>query len=63
MEFILKFGLLSGFGAELFEFKAFGGYMLPTRVAGGNHIGTKDYFPFYEVSVSDVHFPTIKEGK
>lgn len=44
------------FGGELSEFKQFGGYMLPTRVSGGNHIGTVDYFPFYKAEVIDVRF-------
>ncbi len=49
------------FGGELSDFKAFGGYTLPTRVTGGNQFGTQDYFPFYRVSVLDVRFPTIEE--
>ena len=45
------------FGGELSGFRQFGGYMLPTRVSGGNHIGTADYFPFYKAEVTDVRFP------
>lgn len=45
------------FGGELSAFKLFGGYMLPTRVVGGNHFGTDDYFPFYKADVTDIRFP------
>jgi hypothetical protein len=34
------------FGGHVSEFRSFGGYQLPTRVEGGNLIGTPDYFPF-----------------
>lgn len=40
------------FGGELSKFRLFGDYRLPTRVSGGNHIGTEDYFPFYRVNVT-----------
>jgi hypothetical protein len=30
--------------------------MLPTRIEGGNFIGTPDYFPFYRVRVLSVRF-------
>lgn len=42
------------FGGELSEFKKFGGYMVPTHVIGGNHIGTADYFPFYRATVASI---------
>jgi hypothetical protein len=45
------------FGGDLFEFRDFGGYRLPTRVEGGNHIGTRNYFPFYRATVTAVRFP------
>jgi hypothetical protein len=45
------------FGGDLSEFREFGGYRLPTRVEGGNHIGTRDYFPFYKAIVTDIRFP------
>ena len=42
------------FGGELGEFRAFGGYTLPTSVDGGNHFGTDAYFPFYRARVTDI---------
>ncbi len=45
------------FGGYLSEFRDFCGYRLPTRVEGGNLIGTKDYFPFYKAKVTGVRFP------
>ena len=45
------------FGGELSGFKKFGGYTLPTRVVGGNHFGTQEYFPFYKADVTDIRFP------
>lgn len=45
------------FGGDLSEFRDFGGYRLPTKVEGGNHIGTDDYFPFFKASVTDIRFP------
>ena len=45
------------FGGRLSEFRRFGGYRLPTRVEGGNHFGTPDYFPFFRAEVSDIRFP------
>lgn len=45
------------FGGYLSEFRQFGGYTLPTRVTGGNHFGTKDYFPFYKAAVNNIRFP------
>lgn len=44
------------FGGYLSEFRDFDGYTLPTRVEGGNFVGTEDYFPFYKASVEDVRF-------
>jgi hypothetical protein len=45
------------FGGCLSEFKEFGGYQLPTRVEGGNLIGTPDYFPFFKADVAAIRFP------
>jgi len=42
------------FGGTLGAFREFDGYFLPTRVEGGNLIGTKDYFPFYRARVSNI---------
>lgn len=44
------------FGGDLSEFQEFGGYRLPTRVDGGNHIGTDDYFPFFRAKVTKIDF-------
>ena len=44
------------FGGYLFDFKDYAGYRLPTRVEGGNHFGTEDYFPFYKVDVTAGRF-------
>lgn len=44
------------FGGELSEFKQFEGYRVPTRVIGGNHIDTPDYFPFYRATISSIRF-------
>ncbi len=44
------------FGGRLSEFRSFDGYMLPTRIEGGNFIGTPDYFPFYRASVLSIRF-------
>lgn len=45
------------FGGELSEFRRFGGYRLPTRVEGGNHFGTPDYFPFFIAEIGYFRFP------
>jgi len=45
------------FGGELSYFRDFGGYRLPTRVEGGNHFGTPDYFPFGRADISDIRYP------
>ncbi|MDJ0919108.1 MAG: hypothetical protein QNJ05_15220 [Woeseiaceae bacterium] len=48
---------LQPFGVELSEFRRFGGYRLPTRVVGGNHFGTPDYFPFFKARITEIRFP------
>lgn len=45
------------FGGSLSEFRRFGGFTLPTRVEGGNHFGTEDYFPFFRARVEAIAFP------
>lgn len=45
------------FGGFLSEFREFDGYKLPTRVEGGNHIGTPDFFPFFKARVTAIRFP------
>ena len=47
---------LQPFGGYLSEFRDFGGYTLPTRVEGGNFIGTEEYFPFYKAEINNVRF-------
>lgn len=47
---------LQPFGGFLCEFREFQGYRLPTRVEGGNFIGTDDYFPFYRARVTAIRF-------
>ena len=44
------------FGGYLSEFREFDGFTLPTRVEGGNFIGTDDYFPFYKAHVTSIRF-------
>ena len=44
------------FGGFLSEFRDFDGYRLPTRVEGGNFIGTEAYFPFYKAQVIQLRF-------
>lgn len=48
------------FGGFLSEFREFDGYKLPTRVEGGNHIGTPDFFPFFKARVTAIRFPGSK---
>lgn len=45
------------FGGDLSDFRDFGDYRLPTKVEGGNHIGTDDYFPFFNARVTAIRFP------
>ncbi len=47
---------LQPFGGELSSFHSFGGYCLPTRVEGGNLIGTDAYFPFYKANVTAIRY-------
>lgn len=47
---------LQPFGGFLSEFREFDGYRLPTRVEGGNFIGTEAYFPFYKARVDGIRF-------
>jgi hypothetical protein len=42
------------FGGYLSEFREFEGNRLPTRVEGGNLIGTEHYFPFFKARVTDL---------
>ncbi len=45
------------FGGTVDDFRTFDGFTLPTRVVGGNHFGTQDYFPFFRAQVEQIHFP------
>ena len=45
---------LQPFGGFPSQYESFDGYMLATRVEGGNLIATKDYFPFYKVRVGRI---------
>ena len=47
---------LQPFGGDLSHFRSFDGYRLPTRVEGGNLIGTDAYFPFYKADVTAIRF-------
>jgi hypothetical protein len=48
---------LQPFGGYLSEFRAFGGYTLPTHVEAGNMFGTDAYFPFFIADITDIYFP------
>lgn len=50
---------LQPFGGDLAEFRDFGGYRLPTRVDGGNMIGTDAYFPFFRARVTRIDFDDL----
>ncbi len=45
------------FGGYLSGFRDFQGFRLPTRVEGGNHFGTANYFPFFKVKITRIRFP------
>ncbi len=45
------------FGATIEAVGRFGGYTVPTRISGGNHFGTEDYFPFFQAEVTAVGYP------
>lgn len=44
------------FGAELSEFINHEGYMIATRIIAGNHYGSDNYYPFYEMKIRDFKF-------
>lgn len=48
---------LQPFGGTMDDFRTFDGYTLPTRIEGGHHFGTAEYFPFFRVRVLHVRFP------
>ncbi len=48
---------LQPFGGYLSDFREFEGFRVPTHVEAGNGFGTPDYFAFFVVDVTSVHFP------
>jgi len=42
------------FGATIEAVGTFSGYTVPTRLSGGNHFGTADYFPFFQAEVLSI---------
>lgn len=44
------------FGATYQAWGRIGGFTVPTRLKGGNHFGTPDFFPFFEAEVSDIRY-------
>lgn len=51
----------SALGGYLPEFRKFGGDRLPTHIEARNFFETDDYFPFFRVKVTSVHFPQREE--
>lgn len=49
------------FGGYLSGFRDVAGYRIPTRVEGGNLIGSDDYFPFYQAEVQTIRFPQMAD--
>lgn len=47
---------LQPFGGTLTDFREFDGFRVPTRVEGGNHFGTNEYFPFFKSRVTAMRF-------
>lgn len=47
---------LQPFGGEVSAERTFGGFTIPSRVAVGNHFGTKAYFPFMEIEITDARY-------
>ena len=44
------------FGGTLSDYREIDSIRVPTRVEGGNHFGTDDYFPFYKANVTSLRF-------
>lgn len=49
------------FGGYLSACQSFGGFRLPTRIEGGNLIGTPDYFAFFKAQVHSIEFPDSRD--
>jgi len=47
---------LQPFGGTVSEERTFSGFTIPSRMAVGNHFGTKDYFPFFETEIVGATF-------
>ncbi len=48
---------LQPFGGRLSDHREVDGFRVPMRVEAGNGFGTPDYFPFFDVSVTSIHWP------
>ena len=44
------------FGGTLNNYRIFDGFRVPTRVEGGNFLGTDAYFPFFKATVTEMQF-------
>lgn len=53
---------LQPFGGYLSDYKEFGGFRLPTSIEAGNFFDTEEYFPFFKVTVTNIHFPAPNGG-
>ena len=53
---------LQPFGGTVSKFREFDGYVLPTRIEGGNFIGTDRYFPFYKAEIESITFVSAKRA-
>ena len=45
----------------MLEFREFDVFNVPTRVEGGNHFGTDDYFPFFKAA-RNVHAVLLRQS-
>ncbi|MEM7644968.1 MAG: DUF6544 family protein [Pseudomonadota bacterium] len=45
------------FGGVLSDHREVDGFRVPLRVEAGNHFGTEDYFPFFDVRVTSIVWP------
>ncbi|TYB82539.1 DUF6544 family protein [Maritimibacter fusiformis] len=47
---------LQPFGADVLDEHTFAGFTIPSKVSAGNHWGTPDFFPFFEVTIRDAFY-------
>ena len=47
---------LQPFGGTVEAQASFGGFTIPSRVKMGNHYGTEDYLPFFQVAVTEADY-------